>query len=172
MKNFVDHIPLIARFVLGILLITALSLGIFKMLMEPPLSELGLMAMFLGITALVSAAAGYIAYRLGWMTLSPTLRWSLLGGYALSSLLTFFNVWFSAQMMFVSEHDLLLAVVLLIFASGMAMVLGYFLSSTITNRIYILKDVAEKLAQGELKTRVPIITDVMKFLHLQILLTK
>ena len=156
MKNLFDRIPLIARFVLGILLITALSLGVFKMLMAPPLRELGLMAMFLGITALVSVSAGYLAYRLGWMTLSPTLRWSLLGGYALSSLLTFFNVWFSAQMMFASQHDLLLAIVLLIFASGMAMVLGYFLSSTITSRIYLLKDAAEKLAKGELKTRVPI----------------
>ncbi len=156
MKNLVDRIPLIARFVLGILLITALSLGVFKVLMAPPLRELGLMATFLGLTALVSVAAGYIAYRLGWMTLSPTLRWSLLGGYMLSSLLTFFNVWFSAQMMFVSEHDLLLAIVLLIFASGMAMVLGYFLSSTVTSRIYLLKDAAEKLAKGELKTRVSI----------------
>lgn len=156
MKNPVDRIPLIARFVLGILLITALSLGVFKVLMAPPLRELGLMATFLGLTALVSVTAGYIAYRLGWMTLSPTLRWSLLGGYMLSSLLTFFNVWFSAQMMFVSEHDLLLAIVLLIFASGMAMVLGYFLSSTITSRIYLLKDAAEKLAKGELKTRVSI----------------
>lgn len=156
MKNFIDRIPLITRFVLGILLITALSLGVFKMLMAPPLRELGLMAMFLGITALVSVIAGYIAYRLGWMTLSPTLRWSLLGGYTLSSLLTFFNVWFSAQMMFASQHDLLLAIVLLIFASGMAIVLGYFLSSAITNRIYILKDAAEKLAAGNLQTRVPI----------------
>ena len=156
MKNFFERIPLIARFVLGILLITALSLGVFKLLMSPPLGEIGLMATFLGITALISVAAGYIAYRLGWMTLSPTLRWSLLGGYALSSLLTFFNVWFSAQMMFASQHDLLLAIVLLIFASGMAMVLGYFLSSTITNRIYILKDAAEKLAAGNLQTRVPI----------------
>lgn len=156
MKNLVDRTPLITRFVLGILIITALSLGVFKALMAPPLSELGLMATFLGITALVSVAAGYIAYRLGWMTLSPTLRWSLLGGYMLSSLLTFFNVWFSAQMMFVSEHDLLLAIVLLIFASGMAMVLGYFLSSTVTSRIYLLKDAAEKLAKGELKTRVSI----------------
>ena len=156
MKNLFDRIPLIARFILGILLITALSLGVFKMLMAPPLRELGLMAMFLGFTALVSVSAGYLAYRLGWMTLSPTLRWSLLGGYALSSLLTFFNVWFSAQMMFASQHDLLLAIVLLIFASGMAMVLGYFLSSTITSRIYLLKDAAEKLAKGELKTRVPI----------------
>jgi signal transduction histidine kinase len=37
----------------------------------------------------------------------------------------------------------------------MAMVLGYFLSSTITNRINTLKDAAEKLAEGNLQTRVP-----------------
>jgi len=147
---------LTARFIAGVLLILALSLGVFYLLMSPPLNDLRLMATFLGITALVSALVGYGAYKLGWLNLSPTLRWSLLGGYALSSLLTFFNVWFSAQMMFASQHDLLLAIVLLIFASGMAMVLGYFLSSTITNRIYTLKDAAEKLAAGNLQTRVPI----------------
>ena len=147
---------LTVRFIAGVLLILALSLGVFYLIMSPPLNDLRLMATFLGITALVSALVGYGAYKLGWLNLSPTLRWSLLGGYALSSLLTFFNVWFSAQMMFASQHDLLLAIVLLIFASGMAMVLGYFLSSTITNRIYTLKDAAEKLAAGNLQTRVPI----------------
>lgn len=146
----------ILRFVAGILLIFIASLTIFNMMMAPPLYELGLMALFLGITALVSALAGYLAYRFGWMTLSPALRWSLLGVYALSSLLTFFNVWFSAQMMFASQHDLLLAIVLLVFAGGMAMALGYFLSSTITERIHQLKDAAEKLAEGDLKTRVPV----------------
>ena len=144
------------RFIAGSLLIFIASLAIFNMMMAPPLYELGLMALFLGITAFVSALAGYFAYRFGWMFFSPTLRWSLLGGYALSSLLTFFNVWFSAQMMFASEHDLLLAIVLLVFASGMAMVLGYFLSSTITERVHLLKNAAEKLAEGDLKTRVPV----------------
>jgi signal transduction histidine kinase len=147
---------LTARFIAGIFLIVALSLGVFYFLMAPSLGDLRLMAMFLGITALVSALVGYGAYKLGWLNLSPTLRWSLLGGYALSSLLTFFNVWFSARMMFASQHDLLLAFVLLFFASGMAMVLGYFLSSTISNRIFILNDAAEKLAKGDLQTRVPI----------------
>ncbi len=147
-------VTLVARFIFGILLIFLISLAIFNMMMAPPLYELGLMALFLGITAFVSALAGYIAYRFGWLSLSPTLRWSLLGGYALSSLLTFFNIWFSAQMMFASQHDLLLAIVLLVFASGMAMVLGYFLSSAITDRVHQLKDAAEKLAEGYLKTRV------------------
>lgn len=154
MKSSTSHMPLLARFGLGILLILILSLSIFKMLMAPPLNELGLMALFLAITAFVSALAGYGAYRLGWMNLSPTLRWSLLGGYALSSMLTFFNVWFSAQMMFASQHDLLLAIVLLVFASGMAMVLGAFLSSTITDRVYALTSAADQLAGGDLAARV------------------
>ncbi len=156
MKTSTFSFPLITRFALGVLLIVVLSLAIFTMVMAPPLPELGLMALFLAITALVSSLAGYGAYRLGWTNRSPTLRWSLLGGYALSSLLTFFNVWFSAQLMFASQHDLLLAIVLLLFAGGMAMALGYFLSTTITDRIYLLKGAAERLAKGNLKTRVAV----------------
>ncbi len=156
MKTTLSQTSMPARFALGILIILALSLGFFALLMLPPLKELAQMALYLGVTALVSALAGYVAYRLGWINFSPALRWTLLGGYALASVLTFFNVWFSAQMMFVSKHDLLLAIVLLVFAGGMAMVLGYFLSSTITERIHVLKGAAEKLAQGDLQTRVPV----------------
>jgi signal transduction histidine kinase len=154
MKSTLSQTPLLARFAIGIFLIVVISLGIFTLIMVPPMSELGLMALYLGITALVSALVSYTAYRFGWINHSPTLRWTLLGGYALASVLTFFNVWFSAQMMFADEHDLLLATILLVFASGMAMVLGYFLSSTITERIHGLKNAAEKLAKGDLNTRV------------------
>ena len=147
---------MLARLMFGILLIVAISLAFFNMLMSPPTDELGLMALFLGITAFVSVLAGYAAYRLGWVDLSPALRWTLLGGYVLASILTFFNVWFSAQLMFASQHDLMLAIVLLVFASGIAMILGYFLSSTVTERINLLKGAAEKLAKGDLQTRVPV----------------
>jgi len=141
------------RYLLGILLIVGVSLGIFSLLMAPARAELGFMAVFLAITAVISSAAGYAAYRLGWFTLSPTIRWTLLAGYALSSILTFFIVWFSANRMFVSLHDLYLSVVLLVFSGGMAMVLGYFLSNTVTRRIAALKEVAGQLAQGDLRAR-------------------
>jgi len=144
------------QFLLSVLFIVAISLGIFTLVMLPPMKELGLMALYLSVTALVSALVGYVAYRLGWINFSPALRWTLLGGYALASVLTFFNVWFSAQMMFASEHDLLLAIVLLVFAGGMAMVLGYFLSSTVTERIHLLKAASEQLAQGDLQARVSV----------------
>lgn len=156
MKQTLTQISMPVRLILGIATIVALSLGFFKLLMSPPSEELVLMALFLGITAFVSALAGYAAYRFGWINLSPTLRWTLLGGYALASILTFFNVWFSAQLMFASDHDLLLAIVLLVFAGGIAMILGYFLSSTVTERISSLKEAAEKIARGNLQTRVPV----------------
>ncbi|HEX8992535.1 MAG TPA: HAMP domain-containing sensor histidine kinase [Anaerolineales bacterium] len=153
MKSFFAGLSLFLRYLLGLLLIVALSLGIFKLLMAPARAELSLMAVFLAITAIVSGILGYAAYRLGWLTLSPTIRWTLLAGYALSSILTFFNVWFSANLMFASQHDLLLSVVLLVFSGGMAMVLGYLLSSTVTDRIHDLKAVAGQLAQGDLQAR-------------------
>jgi len=144
------------RYILGVLVIFAISLGVFYLLMSPPMNELRLMALFLAITAIVSSLAGYLAYRLGWIALTPSLRWGLFAIYAISSILTFFNVWFSARLMFASQHDLLLATVLLVFAGLMAMALGYFLSSTMTDRMDLLKQAAEKLARGNLGTRVPV----------------
>ena len=129
------RLALPVRFALGLLVIVALALAAFYLIMHPPMSDLGLMAIFLGATAAFSGLAGFVAYRLGWLERLPSLRLAILGGYALASLLTFFNVWFAARQMFASEHDLQLATILLIFASGIAMLLGYFLSNTITRRI-------------------------------------
>ncbi len=153
MRSLSASLSFLIRYLLGVLLIIALSLGVFKLIMAPARAEFSLMAIFLAVTALVSSLAGYAAYRLGWLTLSPTIRWTLLAGYAVASLLTFFIVWFSANLMFASQHDLFLSVVLLVFSGGMAMILGYLLSSTVTDRIHALKAVAGQLAQGDLKAR-------------------
>ncbi len=150
-----QRITLPAKFALVVALIVALSLGVFNMLMHPPAGEIGAMAGLLSFTAVISALAGYGAYRLGWMNRSPTLRWTLLAGYALSSLLTFLNVWVAAIQMFASQHDLLLATVLLVFAGGIAMALGYFLSSALTQRIQLLDHAARAIARGNLDVRIP-----------------
>ena len=156
MKNFFSRAPFVFQLILGAAVIVAITLGIFTLVMFPPMKDIANLALYLSVTALVSAVIGYLAYSLGWIHMSPTLRWTLLGGYILASVLTFFNVWFSAQMMFASQHDLLLAIVLLMFAGGMATVLGYFLSGTITQRVQLLKNAAENIAHGELNTRVPV----------------
>jgi signal transduction histidine kinase len=146
----------ILRLLGGILIVVLVSLFIFYYVMQPPMSDLGHMAQFLFITALVSGLAGYAAYRFRWLERSPALRWSLLGGYALASLLTFLNVWITARLMFASRHDLLLATVLLLFAGGIAMLLGFFLSSTVTERIRGLDQAARQIQAGNLSVRIPV----------------
>ena len=142
------------RFVVAVLVIVALALGLFNLLMQPTMDEIGLMALFLSITSVITILAGYGAYRSGWISNAPRLRWALLGTYALSSLLTFINVWVTARLMFASTHDLLLATVLLLFAGGMAMALGHFLSETLTHRIIALNQAAKRIADGQFEVRV------------------
>ena len=149
-------LPLSLRYAIGVIGILLLSLVIFVLVMNPPLADLGLMALFLLITSVVSSLVGYAAYRLGWMAKVATLRLTLLISYIISSVLTFFNVWLTARLMFASQHDLLLATVLLVFAGGMATVLGFFLSSAITDRIFVLQKAANQLAEGDLQARVPV----------------
>ncbi len=141
-------------YLLGILLILALSLILFYEMMRPHTDDLSLMVQLLSITAVISALAGYAAYRLGWIERSPSLRLTLLGIYALASVLAFFNVWITARLMFASRHDLLLATVLLIFAGGIAMTLGNFLSSTLAERIHRLELAANEVQRGDLSVQV------------------
>jgi signal transduction histidine kinase len=142
------------RYLLGILLILALSLALFYGMMRPPSSDLSLMVQLLSITAVISALAGYAAYRLGWIERSPSLRLTLLGIYALASVLAFFNVWITARLMFTSRHDLLLATILLIFAGGIAMTLGTFLSSTLAERIHRIEQAADEVQHGDLAVQI------------------
>jgi signal transduction histidine kinase len=144
------------RFLLGAALAFGLGLGLFSLIMRPGLADLSLMVELMGATTLVSVAAAYTAYRAGWISRSPGLRLTLMGGYALSGLLVFINVWTIARMMFASQHDFVLATILLIFATGIAMSLGYFFTAALTDRIRSLERAAQVIARGELGARVSI----------------
>ena len=107
------------------------------------------------LTCMLALLAGYEAYRLGWINRSPRLQFTLLGGYLLSLLLTFINVWVTARLMFTSQHDLLLATVLLAFAGGISIILGVFFTETLTDRIQKLNRAAQEIARGQFESRVP-----------------
>jgi signal transduction histidine kinase len=150
------HLTPSIRFALGIIIIVVLTLGFFYILMHPQANEIGLMARFLSITAVISGIVAYGTYRLGWLNRSPTIFWTLIGGYVLASVLTFINVWVTARLMFASEHDLLLATVLLLFAGGIAIALGFFLSIALTDKIRAIDRAAKKVAQGNFEVRIPV----------------
>jgi len=144
------------RFLSGIIFALALSLLIFVLLMQPPLLDFQNMTLFLSGTAVLSWLVGYGVYQFGWINRSRRLHWTLVSSYLVSSVLTFVNVWVTARLMFINDHDLTLATILLIFAAGIAMTLGYFLSATVTDNIAALNQGAQAVAQGKLNTRVAV----------------
>lgn len=151
-----ERLPPPLLFAGGVALALALALAIFFGIARPPMGDLAALAGMLSIAAVASIALGYGAFRLGWLDQSPTLRWMLLGGYALANVLAFVSVWTTALLMFVNQHDLALATVLLLFAGGIALSLGYLLSVSLIGRIAQLNRAAQEIAQGHLDTRVPI----------------
>jgi signal transduction histidine kinase len=144
------------RFIGGVILTMLIALGLFWLLMQPPVADFRAMATFLSITAGISILAGYLAYRTGLAQRAPHISWLLMGGYALASILTFLNVWLTARLMFANQHDLMLATVLLIFAGGIAMSLGYFFAIAVTDYIRELNEAARAIARGRYDVRAPV----------------
>ncbi len=145
------------RFLLGVIIAVVGGLLLFLAVLNPPMDELREMALFLTATALLSVAAVYGIYRLGWLYHSPRLSWTLLSGYGFASLLTFLNVFITARLMFASDHDLRLAAVLLIFAGGIATALGYFLSTAVSEKIQGVDRAATAIAEGKRDVRVEVV---------------
>jgi len=144
------------RFAAGTGLAFLIGLGLFALLMQPPVKDLTLMIELMGATALVSILAAFLAYRAGWINRSPRLRWTLIGGYFIAGLLVFLNVSITAWAMFTSPHDLALATILLIFATGIAVSVGFFLAEAITASIQQIHAAARQVANGNLSTRLTV----------------
>lgn len=144
------------RFVAGVIFTLLAALVLFVLIMRPPMNDIEAMVAFLSITSLVSLAVGYGVYRAGWIEQSPRLVWTLVGQSGVASILTFINVWLTARLMFVNDHDFQLATILLVFAGGIAIALGYFLSATLTERISLLNRAATDIAAGKLATRLTV----------------
>jgi signal transduction histidine kinase len=141
-------------FVGGLFAVFALSIGLVFAVMRPPLADLLQLALAFGVTATVSGILGFVLHRLGWWRRIPSLSQTLTTGYVMAASLTLLTVWFTARMMFLSEHDLTLAGLLLLFASGICISFGYFISSSITQALSGLVRAAGQIGEGNFDIRV------------------
>jgi signal transduction histidine kinase len=144
------------NYLIVILTVLLLTVVLIELIMEPPMGDLINLALYLGLTSLASALFGFISYRMGWWRWLPRLSYALILGYILAGFLTLLNVWVTARLMFINKHDLALGSLLLLFAGGISIGYGYFLSNVITQALGKLVDGAKQISQGDLTTRVDI----------------
>ena len=150
------HRAPVASYVGGAALSVVAGLLIGYLLLRPPMADLAQLAAQLVATAVVSLIVGYAAYRGRWIDRSPRLAYTLLGSYVLATAITLFNIWVSARLMFLNEHDLLLGTSLLVFAGGIAIAFGGFYADAITARLDDLRTFAAEIAHGHLATRMTV----------------
>lgn len=141
---------------LGMALSLAAAILFVVIQLDPPAKDVQLLALFMSGSGIMTIVLAYVPYRRGLAMWFPSLRWALLTGVVITVVLIFLNVWVTAQLMFISEHDLVLTVALLLFAGMTAFLFGLFIANTITERILKLSQAAERLAEGRLDTRLTV----------------
>jgi signal transduction histidine kinase len=144
------------RILINVLPALILGLVLFYVVMRPPMNEFAFMLRLMSITAVFSVILTFFAYRLGWIFQIPSMRITIVLGSIISALVVFINIWIIARLMFASPHDLQLATILLIFAVGISVPVGLYLSESLINRIQVLNNAALSIADGDLKMRVPV----------------
>jgi len=147
--------PRLSIYLLGILAALTLTITLVAALLRPPMPDLLSLALLFALTGAASAIIGFVSHRLGWWRQLPTLSQTLTLGYVLAAALTLLNVWITARLMFINAHDLTLAGLLLLFAGGISIAFGYFLSSSIMQTLRELVRAAGRLSEGDFAVRVP-----------------
>lgn len=143
-------------YLLGIFAALVLTVVLIYTVMNPPMGDLLELGVLLALTSLGSAVLGFVSYRLGWWKRIHSLTLTLTLGYILAALLTLLNVWLTARLMFINQHDLALATLLLLFAGGISAFFGYFLSSSVTQSLQDLDEAAQRLQEGDFSVRVDV----------------
>jgi signal transduction histidine kinase len=143
-------------YILGVIGALIVALLLIVPTLRPGLEDMRELLWLLSITAIASAGIGYLSNRLGWWSRSRSVRLTLTVGYLLAVGLVYLNVLVTARLMFASEHDLKLASILLLFAGGIALSFGFFLSASIAESVRRVVSGAEAVAGGDLSVRVAV----------------
>jgi signal transduction histidine kinase len=141
------------QLILAVLAAFGLSMLVIVPILQPPAADIQQLFMYMTATGLATILLVYAVYRLGFLQRLISLRWTLAVIIAMTILLIFANVWVTAQLMFISQHDLVLTTGLLVFAGVIAAIAALVVASALRERIHHLAGGVRALAQGRLETR-------------------
>ncbi len=152
MKRFpflIIFVAMIASLVLAVLFI--------NVRLNPPVRDTQLLTVYMFGSGAFTVAAAYGFVRRGGIAQQfRSLRWTLLAIVLITITLVFVNVWVTAELMFISEHDLVLTIALLLFAGLTAVAFGLYVAQTITERIARLVSATDSFAAGQLEDRLAV----------------
>jgi signal transduction histidine kinase len=134
----------------------ALAILIIIPILRPPSTDVQQLVLFMAGTGGITALITYLLYWRGATQWFHSLRWTLFAMIALTVVLVMVNVWLVAQLMFISVHDLVLTIALLVFAGFISTISVNLISSRLIEHIHKLVKASEQLAQGDFNIHLPV----------------
>jgi signal transduction histidine kinase len=131
--------------------VCALALAAFWL--RAPLTDLQFLAQIFVVSEIVSLALGWAAYRLSARLRLANVQVKIALTFALGLVVTLINVLFGSFAMFLSAHDSGLLIVLLFFATLVALGFGQLMSRSITRNLEHLARTAEHISRGDRSRR-------------------
>lgn len=143
-------LPLVGGLLLAIVMTIVLAQG----WMGAPAKDTLDLVQYLCISGLISSVGGLAAVF--WLRRGRVRLWlQLTATFLLGVAVAMFNIFMTANLMFLSEHDLPLLMVLLTFAAIISLGLAYALARVLAQRVTAVYEGAQALAAGNLQARVP-----------------
>lgn len=133
---------------------TTIIIGL--VLMQFPATHLQQLVIVMFGTGLLTTLLSYLLYRVGLLHWFGSLRLTLILVTLFTTALILVHVWILSRLMFVDSQYVSLTNTLLIFVGITAISFGYFVSRAMTDRLSHLSEAADRLAEGDLSTRLPV----------------
>lgn len=146
----------IILFVFSLLLALAGTVLFSALFVQMPGNELQQLVYIMVGAGISTTIISYGLYRLGILQWLYSLRWTLLLIVLFTVALILINMWVLVQLMLMESHYLPTTLTMLVFAGLTAMSFGFFVSKTMTDRLIKLNEAAEKVAEGDLSTRLDV----------------
>ncbi len=140
-------------FALTLAVVVAVSVGLVGIVLRPTSADAPLFALLFAIPIVVSSAGAAIALRQSWWRQFTHLAMALFVTYAVGAGLILLTIAATANLMFLSDHDALLVLVIMIYATGVMLVFSYFVASSLSAGITDVTRAADAVRGGDLAAR-------------------
>ncbi len=142
----------------GILAAFALTVLLAIIWLGVPAQDLRDLMTYLVVSSVASALIGFVAYR--WSQSGRrSIRSKILLAYAVGVLIVVTNIFVTAQLMFLSSHDLGLLILLMIFGAVFSISFGAAVAGRMTRAVNQLSEGARRVSSGDLEARVEVATN-------------
>ena len=142
------------RWTVGLLVTAAaiaVALGLCAFWLAAPREALWELLLYLSLSLGLSLCLAVLVFL--WSRRLPSLRLRVLVAYGLGVAVALVNIFVTARLMFLSEHDLQLLTLLLLFSTLVSVAFGYAVAGMITDTARGVSAAAARLAAGDLSAR-------------------